>query len=98
MPKKNLEEIGSNITPETIWTLPVEKVRNDKGKEEYIISIPEKMKKFLKLQEGDRLFWGERSDNVYEVRKATKQELQQYKIDISQDNALRQARMNQFYT
>jgi hypothetical protein len=94
---KNLEEFGSDILPEVIWTLPVEKVRNDKGKDEYIISIPDKMKRFLKLKEGDKLFWGERANNTYEVRKATKEELQAYKILMSQDNAIRNARMNQYY-
>ena len=94
---KNLQEFGSDITPEVIWTLPVEKVKNDAGKEEYIISIPDKMKRFLKLKEGDKLFWGERLNNTYEVRKATKEELQAYKITLGQDEAIRNARMNQYY-
>lgn len=93
---KNLEEVGSNIQPETIWTLPVEKVKNDKGKDEYIISLPDKVRKHLKLKEGDRIFWGERAKNSYEVRKATKEELQYYKIDLGQDGAIRQAKSEQY--
>jgi bifunctional DNA-binding transcriptional regulator/antitoxin component of YhaV-PrlF toxin-antitoxin module len=89
-------EVGSESMPEAIWTLPVEKVTNDKNKVEYIISIPDEMKKYLKLKDGDRLFWGERSKNCYEVRKAKKDELQQFKIDLGQDNAIRQAKMNNF--
>jgi bifunctional DNA-binding transcriptional regulator/antitoxin component of YhaV-PrlF toxin-antitoxin module len=84
MPKK--------LETEVIWTLPVEKVRNDKGREEYIISIPEKVRKHMKLKEGDKLFWGEHPDNTYEVRKATKLELHYYKIDISQENEIRRER------
>lgn len=93
---KNLEEIGSNILPETIWTLPVEKVKNDKGKDEYIISIPEKMRKHLKIKEGDSIFWGEREKNRYEVRKATKEQLHHFKIDLGQDNAIRQAKADRY--
>ena len=93
---KNLEEIGSNIIPEHIWTLPVEKVKNDKGKDEYIISIPDELRKHLKLKEGDKLFWGERAKNMYEVRKAWKEELHRFKIDLGQDNAIRQARSDKF--
>ena len=93
---RNLEEFGSEVMPETIWTIPVEKVKNDKGKDEYIISIPEEVRKHLKLKEGDKLFWGERLHNTYEVRKAKKDELQHFKIDLSQDNAIRQAKMNRF--
>ena len=90
---KNLDEVGADSTPETIWTLPVEKVKNDKGKDEYIISLPDKMRKHLKLKDGDRLFWGERANNSYEVRKASKDELRQFKIDIGQDEAIRNEKM-----
>ena len=93
---RNLEEIGSNTIPEYIWTLPVEKVKNDKGKDEYIISIPDGVRKHLKLKEGDKLFWGERAKNIYEVRKAKKEELHRFKIDLGQDNAIRQARSDKF--
>jgi hypothetical protein len=89
-------EVGSTNTPEVIWTLPVEKVKNDNGKDEFIISIPEKLRKYLKLKEGDRLFWGERSKDCCEVRKATKEELQYFKINLGQDNAIRQAKINNF--
>jgi bifunctional DNA-binding transcriptional regulator/antitoxin component of YhaV-PrlF toxin-antitoxin module len=95
MPRK-LEEIGSGSTPETIWTLPVEKVKNEQGKDEYIISIPDKVRKHLKLKEGDKLFWGERLYNTYEVRKASKEELYYYKIELSQDNAIRQAKIDRY--
>ena len=95
MPKE-LAEVGSNIMPETIWTLPVEKVKNDNGKEEYIISIPEKMRKHLKIKEGDSLFWGERTKNSCEVRKAKKEELHNFKIDLGQDNAIRQAKADRY--
>jgi len=95
MPKE-LEEVGSNIVPETIWTLPVEKVKNEKGKDEYIISIPEKMRKHLKIKEGDSLFWGERAKNSCEVRKASKLELHYFKIDQGQDNAIRQAKSDRY--
>jgi len=95
MPKE-LYDVGTNIRPETIWTLPIEKVKNDKGKDEYIISIPEKMRKHLKLKEGDSLFWGERAKNSFEVRKASKSELHYYKIDIGQDNVIRQARADKY--
>jgi len=90
-------EVGSQIRPEIIWTLPVEKVKNDEGKDEFIISIPEKLKKHLKLKEGDKLFWGERENNCCEVRKAKKEELQYLKIDLGQDNAIRQAKSDQYY-
>lgn len=78
---KKLEEVGSNISPQTIWTLPVEKVTNDKGFDEYIISLPEKVRKHMKLKEGDKVFWGERANNSFEVRKATQEELVYYKIE-----------------
>jgi bifunctional DNA-binding transcriptional regulator/antitoxin component of YhaV-PrlF toxin-antitoxin module len=89
-------KVGSNTMPEVIWTLPIEKVKNENGKDEYIISIPEKLRKYLKLKNGDKLFWGERAKNCCEVRKATKDELQQFKIDFGQDNAMRQARQDKF--
>ena len=54
---KKLEEVGSNTLPQTIWTLPVEKVTNDKGSDEYIISLPEKVRKHMKLKSGDKVFW-----------------------------------------
>ena len=95
---KNLKEVGTFGLPETIWTLSVEKVKNEKGREEYIISIPEKLRKHLKLKEGDKLFWGECANNCCEVKKAKKEHLQYLKIDLGQDNAMRQARMNQHYT
>lgn len=95
MPRK-LEEIGSEVMPEAIWTLPVEKVRNENGKEEYIISIPDEVRKHLKLKEGDKLFWGERAKNMYEVRKAKKEELHHFKIDLGQDNAIRQAKADRY--
>lgn len=95
MPRK-LEEIGSEVLPEAIWTLPVEKVRNENGKEEYIISIPDEVRKHLKLKEGDKLFWGERAKNMYEVRKAKKEELHHFKIDLGQDNAIRQAKADRY--
>ena len=89
-------EVGSGTMPEAIWTLPVEKVKNDKGKDEYIISIPDEVRKHLKLKEGDKLFWGEREKNMYEVRKAKKDELRHFKIDLGQDNAIRQAKADRF--
>lgn len=95
MPRK-LEEIGSEVLPEAIWTLPVERVRNENGKEEYIISIPDEVRKHLKLKEGDKLFWGERAKNMYEVRKAKKEELHHFKIDLGQDNAIRQAKADRY--
>lgn len=95
MPRK-LEEFGSEVMPEAIWTLPVEKVKNDKGKDEYIISIPDEVRKHLKLKEGDKLFWGERAGNIYEVRKAKKEELHHFKIDLGQDNAIRQAKADRY--
>lgn len=81
---------------EIIWTLPVEKVKNDKGKDEYIISIPDEVRKHLKLKEGDKLFWGERAKNMYEVRKAKKEELHHFKIDLGQNNAIRQAKADRY--
>lgn len=95
MPKK-LEEFGSDMIPETIWTLPLERVKNDNGKDEYIISIPEKLRKHLKLKEGDRLFWGERTQESCEVRKAKKHELQHFKIDLGSENAIRQAKTDKY--
>lgn len=89
-------EVGSEMMPEAIWTLPVEKVKNDKGKDEYIISIPDEVRKHLKLKEGDKLFWGERAKNMYEVRKATKEQLRHFKIDLGQDNAIRQAKADRY--
>ena len=95
MPRK-LEEFGSEVMPEAIWTLPVEKVKNDKGKDEYIISIPDEVRKHLKLKDGDKLFWGERAKNMYEVRKAKKEELHHFKIDLGQNNAIRQAKADRY--
>ena len=95
MPRK-LEEFGSEVVPEAIWTLPVEKVRNENGKEEYIISIPNEVRKHLKLKEGDKLFWGERAKSTYEVRKAKKEELHHFKIDLGQDNAIRQSKADRY--
>lgn len=90
---KQLDEVGANTIPEVIWTLPVEKVKNDKGGDEYIISLPDKVRKHLKLKEGDKLFWGERNLNCYEVRKASKDELQYYKITKGQEDAIRLEKM-----
>jgi len=90
------DKLESTELPEIIWTLPVEKVKNDMGKDEYIISIPEKMIRHMKLKTGDKLFWGERSNNRYEVRKAKKDELQKFKIDLGHDSALQQARQDKF--
>jgi bifunctional DNA-binding transcriptional regulator/antitoxin component of YhaV-PrlF toxin-antitoxin module len=92
---KQLDEVGADSSPETIWTLPVEKVKNDNGKDEYIISLPDKVRKHLKLKDGDRLFWGERAKNSYEVRKASKDELQRFKIDLGQSEAERMERERQ---
>jgi bifunctional DNA-binding transcriptional regulator/antitoxin component of YhaV-PrlF toxin-antitoxin module len=78
---KKLEEVGSNTLPQTIWTLPVEKVTNDKGSDEYIISLPEKVRKHMKLKSGDKVFWGERANGSFEVRKATQEELVYFKIE-----------------
>ncbi len=95
MPRK-LKEFGSEVMPEAIWTLSVEKVKNDKGKNEYIISIPDEVRKHLKLKEGDKLFWGERLYNTYEVRKAKKEELHHFKIDFGQNNVIRQAKADKY--
>ena len=89
---KNLKEIGSPEMPETIWTIPVEKVRNQNGKYEYIISIPDKVRKYMKLKEGDNLFWGERFGNVFEVRKAKNEELHHFKINRTQDESIREGK------
>jgi bifunctional DNA-binding transcriptional regulator/antitoxin component of YhaV-PrlF toxin-antitoxin module len=90
---KKVYEVGSDTLPQVIWTLPVEKVKNDNGKDEYIISLPDKVRKHLKLKEGDSLFWGERENNIYEVHKATKDELRDFKVDISQESAIRREKM-----
>jgi len=42
------------------------------------------------------LFFGERAKNCYEVRKATKEELRIFKIDLGQENMKRYARKRQF--
>jgi len=90
--KKDLKPVGSIDRPGTVWTTPVEKVKNDNGKYEYIVSLSEEMRKFLKLKEGSFLFWGERSNYSFEVRKAKDQELHDFKIKLSQQNAIRQAK------
>jgi bifunctional DNA-binding transcriptional regulator/antitoxin component of YhaV-PrlF toxin-antitoxin module len=79
--KKELFEVGSPEIPQVLWTLPVEKVTNEKGKDEYIISLPEKVRKHMKLKQGDKVFFGERANNSFEVRKATQEELIYYKIE-----------------
>jgi len=79
--KKELYEVGSPEGTLVMWTLPVEKVTNDKGVNEYIISLPEKVRKHMKLKEGDKVFWGERADDAFEVRKATQEELSFFKIE-----------------
>jgi len=94
--KKQLYEVGAPESPHTIWTLPVEVVKNDAGKEEFIISIPKEMREYLKLKKNDSLFFGERAKNCYEVRKATKEELRIFKIDLGQENMKRYARKRQF--
>jgi len=91
MPKE-LEEVGSDVMPETIWTLIVEKVTNQDGKSEYVISIPEKMKKYMKLKDGDSLFWGERAKNMYEVRKASNEDLHRFKIQRASDESIREGK------
>lgn len=92
---KQLDEVGSGTLPEVLWTLPVEKVKNEKGQDEYIISLPDKVRKHLKLKQGDSLFWGERANNCYEVRKASKDELRYFKVDIGQSQAIRNEKMEQ---
>ena len=79
--KKELFEVGSPEIPQVLWTLPVEKVTNEKGKDEYIISLPEKVRKHMKLKQGDKVFFGDRANNSFEVRKATQEELIYYKIE-----------------
>ena len=79
--KKELFEVGSPEIPQVLWTLPVEKVTNEKGEDEYIISLPEKVRKHMKLKQGDKIFFGERANNSFEVRKATQEELIYYKIE-----------------
>jgi len=79
--KKELFEVGSPEIPQVLWTLPVEKVTNEKGEDEYIISLPEKIRKHMKLKQGDKVFFGERANNSFEVRKATQEELIYYKIE-----------------
>jgi bifunctional DNA-binding transcriptional regulator/antitoxin component of YhaV-PrlF toxin-antitoxin module len=79
--KKELFEVGSPEIPQVLWTLPVEKVTNEKGEDEYIISLPEKVRKHMKLKQGDKVFFGERANNSFEVRKATQEELIYYKIE-----------------
>ena len=79
--KKQLHEVGSPEMPQTIWTLPVEKVTNENGTKEYIISLPEKVRKHMKLKAGDKVFWGERANESFEVRKATQEELVYFKIE-----------------
>ena len=90
---KQLDEVGANTLPEVLWTLPVEKVKNDKGKDEYIISLPDKVRKHMKLKDGDKLFWGERASNCYEVRKASKNDLQYFNVTKGQEDAIRLAKM-----
>jgi hypothetical protein len=79
--KKELFEVGSPETPQVLWALPVEKVTNEKGEDEYIISLSEKVRKHMKLKQGDKVFFGERANNSFEVRKATQEELIYYKIE-----------------
>jgi bifunctional DNA-binding transcriptional regulator/antitoxin component of YhaV-PrlF toxin-antitoxin module len=95
MPKK-LHEVGDPSSPAVIWTLPLELVKNDNGKDEFIISIPKEMLKHLKLKKGDSLFFGERAKNCYEVRKTTKEELSIFKINMGQENMRRDAIMKKF--
>jgi len=82
--------------PEVIWTLPIEKVKNDDGREEYIISLPPQMMKHAKLGHKDYLFWGKRGENCFEVRKATKEELNYFKVDISQKNTIRDSKNKKY--
>lgn len=68
------------------WTLPIEQVFNGKS-EECIVSLPEPLLQEIGWKKSDKLFWFYHSRGpsgsetpVYEVRKATKEELRHYKI------------------
>ncbi len=93
---EKLHKIGSPTRPKTVWALPVEKVKNDKGEDEYIMSLPKKVLDFLKLKPNDILFWGERSDHIFEVRKPKDGELESYSIKLGQENVLRRARDDKY--
>ena len=69
------------------WTLTIEKVSNGKS-EEHIISLPEDLLKDVNWKKGDKLFWIYHSEGpagppetpVYEVRKASKEELHSSRV------------------
>jgi hypothetical protein len=55
------------------WQLPVDKIENgDTGEEEYFIQFPDDLLESANLKEGDEVFWEDKNDGTFILRKVTK--------------------------
>ena len=70
------------------WTLVIEEVKDQNGKVERIVSLPEPFLKESKWKSGDKLFFNSEDDGSYWVKKATKHELQFFKVEKTMNDEM----------
>lgn len=70
------------FTPATgmSWAIPIEEVRDQNGRVERIMSLPEGFLKEAKWKAGDKVWFNSNYDGTYDVKKATKKELDDYLV------------------
>jgi len=70
------------FTPATgmSWAIPIEEVRDQNGRVERIMSLPEGFLKEAKWKAGDKVWFNSNYDGTYDVKKATKKELNDYLV------------------
>ena len=70
------------FTPATgmSWAIPIEEVRDQNGRVERIMSLPEGFLKEAKWKAGDKMWFNSNYDGTYDVKKATKKELDDYLV------------------
>jgi hypothetical protein len=57
------------------WRLPVDKIENgDTGEEEYFITFPDDLLEAANLTPGDEVYWEDKNDGTFILRKVTKME------------------------
>jgi hypothetical protein len=55
------------------WQLPVDKIENgDTGEDEYFITFPDDLLKAANLNPGDEVYWEDKNDGTFILRKVTK--------------------------
>lgn len=81
--KQDLESFTlEKFTPATgmSWAIPIEEVRDQNGRVERIMSLPEGFLKEAKWKAGDKVWFNSNYDGTYDVKKATKKELNDYLV------------------